>query len=229
MYTYTPKKHLFPLQYVDAYFLRFFNNSYVINKHSTFVQLPTEKHERSLEGARRKVSLIITSTKTRFNIISRHILLIRGRTPGSIFIHRNRNKLLSPRNATDAIFSSDRSTNLRPTSCRKLESNVEKLRPVTDDNILLSRRSVQWSDESIDISRRGDRYSLLYRLCATFSSRIASHAFLRFLRMHVEHGGKYEECQGKRDDSLKVLCSLNNTAFVVDVPDIDWLDSREWW
>lgn len=33
MYTYTPKRHLFPLQYVDAYFLRFFNNSYVINKH----------------------------------------------------------------------------------------------------------------------------------------------------------------------------------------------------
>lgn len=54
---------------------------------STFVT-NQQKHERTLEGTRQKVSLIITSTKTRFNIISRHILLIRGRIPGSIFIHR---------------------------------------------------------------------------------------------------------------------------------------------
>lgn len=92
---------------------------------------------------------------------------------------------------------------------------AKKLQPVSNDNIL-SRTLGPMIDEQ--------RYFKTRRSIFFFYTRHSRQGLLltRFYAIPTyAHGGKYEECQGERDDSLKVLCSLNNTTFVVDAPDID--------
>lgn len=92
---------------------------------------------------------------------------------------------------------------------------AKKLQPVSNDNIL-SRTLGPMIDEQ--------RYFKTRRSIFFFYTRYSRQGLLltRFYAIPTyAHGGKYEECQGERDDSLKVLCSLNNTTFIVDAPDIN--------
>ena len=180
---------------------------------STFVT-NQQKHERTLEGTRQKVSLIITSTKTRFNIISRHILLIRGRIPGSIFIHRIGTSyfLLETPQMRYSLHPGQSSANKLPEAGKQCgEAATSYRRQYSIEYARSSRWISIFQDEAIDTL-------LLY---TTFSSRITFYAFLCDTYVRTWNRGKYKECQGKRDDSLKVLYSLNNRTFVVDVPDIN--------
>lgn len=162
------------------------------------------------EHDRKFLSLLLQQRHDSISFLVTSCSYVEGFQDPYLFIESEQVTFSSKRHRCDILCIP---ANLEPTSCRKLKSNVEKLQPVTDDNIL-SRILGPVVDEYRYFKTRRS----IFFLYTTFSSRIAFYAFL--CDSYVRTWNTEESTKNVKASVMTFSCSLNNT-FVENVPDID--------